>query len=229
MGGEAQVTVRGEDRLKLLGIRGKKGVGKNFVAEVLERLLFSHGLKVELMAFADPLKEMLVEPFGIDRAMLFGNVDDKESPTEYQWERIPEAIRSKEFSGRTGAMSVRDMLKFVGTDLMRQLFDQQIWVKAMCRKIDLSHADVVLITDVRFPNELSMVRDYGGRVIMVKGVQRAKTVLKADIHSTENALDGFLEDDYVIENEKNDNSFSLREKLKEVSAWLSTTSTARST
>lgn len=215
--------------MKLLGIRGKKGVGKNFVAEVLERTLFSQGLKVEFMAFADPLKEMLVEPFGIDRAMLFGNVDDKESPTQYRWERIPPEVRSKEFLGRTGAMTVRDMLKFVGTDLMRQLFDHQIWVKAMCRKVEASLADVVLITDVRFPNELAMVRDFGGKVMVVRGVQRAKTVLKEDIHATENALDGFLEDDYVIENGKNDSSLSLREKLKEVSAWLSTTSTARST
>jgi len=213
--------------LKILGIRGKKGVGKNFVAEILERIASSQGLKVEFMAVADPIKEMLAEPFGLERSKLFGNVDDKESPTQYRWEKIPESIRSKEFAGRTGAMTVRDMMKFVGTDLVRQLFDQQIWVRSMCRRIERSQADVILITDVRFPNEMAMVRDYGGRMMMVNGVQRAENALKKDIHSTENALDGFLEDDYVIENRKNDNSFSLREKLKEVSEWLSTTSTGQ--
>ena len=216
--------------MKILGIRGKKGVGKNFVAEVLERTLSSSGAKVEFMAFAVPLKEMLVEPFGLDRSKLFGNVDDKEETiTGYSWDKIPASIRSKEFVGRTGPMTYRDMLKFVGTDIMRQFFDTQIWVKAMCRGINRSSADVILITDVRFPNELSMVRDYGGRIMRIKGTQRARTTLKEDEHPTENALDGFLEDDYVIENEKNDNSFSLREKLKEVLAWLSTTSTGRAT
>lgn len=218
--------------MKMLGIRGKKGVGKDFVASVLREMLKRRNLPVVCVAFADPLKSMLVEYFGLERESLYGDINDKENTiTQYQWERIPAAIRSDEFVGRKGPMSVRDMMKFVGTDIMRCLFDQDIWIKYFFNLVSRTRTseNVILVTDLRFPNEVEAVRSLGGRVMLVTGPQRAKQNIPKDIHSTESALDNYEEDDYVVANEWGEDITSLEDKLKGVEEWLSTTSTDRKT
>ena len=53
-----------------------------------------------------------------------------------------------------------------GTDLFRNHFHTNIWVKVVEKK--LTEYNNVVITDCRFPNEIKMVKDNGGILIHVE-------------------------------------------------------------
>jgi hypothetical protein len=55
----------------------------------------------------------------------------------------------------------------MGTDVIRQNFDDNIWIHAVERQMSQKGGDWV-ITDCRFPNELKLIKDMGGTIIRVK-------------------------------------------------------------
>lgn len=115
--------------------------------------------------------------------------------------------------------TVRELLQVIGTDMFRGLWEN-VWVNATINKIKQVLADdpsaVVLITDVRFPNELKAIQDMGGFVMRLTRAPFAD----ADQHSSETALDDIHQDtwsfyhdlantpqpmilfDYFVENEE---------------------------
>ena len=77
--------------MKIIGFTGKKGVGKNFVADLVAEVIRTNTVaaRVEMAALADPIKEFGVFALGLDRDILYGNDDAKNAPTEYRWENMP--------------------------------------------------------------------------------------------------------------------------------------------
>lgn len=55
-------------------------------------------------------------------------------------------------------------LQYLG-DQARQVLGDSVWIDAMMR--DASHIDNVVISDVRYPNEVKAVQDAGGLVLRV--------------------------------------------------------------
>src|SRR5262245_37387151 len=53
------------------------------------------------------------------------------------------------------------LLQLVGTELFRGL-NPNTWVDVLQHTIEEQNPDVAIITDMRFPNELDMVRGMGG-------------------------------------------------------------------
>jgi hypothetical protein len=93
----------------------------------------------------------------------------------------------------------RQLLQRLGTDVMRDHFRQDVWTKALERKLevgDFAH-DHVAICDVRFPNEAEMIHRLGGKVIRV---DRDVEATEEDQHLSETALDGWSGWDEVISN-----------------------------
>jgi len=86
----------------------------------------------------------------------------------------------------TGFMTARSIMQIVGTDIFRNFFDDNIWVNATLRNIEKSDARVILISDVRFPSEVTSLIDEGGYVIRL-----LRDVCETDSHSSETALDDF--------------------------------------
>jgi len=136
--------------MKLIGLTGKAGAGKDTVADYLVHTL-SGTVK---MAMAGTLKAMLtaaglLEPN--DRA-------DKE--------RI---IPGFTFSWRQAAQRL-------GTEWGRTL-DPEIWLKLVPLKLDVIRAaderigddTLVVISDIRFENEADMVRQMGGAIWHIAG------------------------------------------------------------
>lgn len=76
---------------------------------------------------------------------------------------------------------------------MREIYED-IWVDLTFHNAD---CDVLVISDLRFPNEVRRVRDYGGMVIRIDRPSVPISTDKAD-----NALRGFDDWDYVITNDK---------------------------
>ena len=135
----------------LLGITGKAGSGKDTLVDALIR---KHGgVKV---SFSDPLKTACKALFQLSDSQLY-NRREKERIDE-RWGRSP-----------------RQLMQFLGTDLLRNQFDKEIFIKSMRSRVRslLATNPLVIVTDCRFENESHLVRSMQGTVIHLsrKGIQ----------------------------------------------------------
>lgn len=183
---------------KLIGLRGKKGVGKNFVADQIEAYLVSKGKTVDKGAFAKALKDICTDVLGLEQIQCHGSDADKNTPTSYLWENMPERIRRR-YPEKNGVMTGREVMQVFGTDVMRD-FDRQIWIEATRRHWEKSKADYYLVTDVRFQNETESIRAWGGEVWGINGPQRGQDHTKNDAHPSETDLEKEVVVDRIIDN-----------------------------
>jgi rhodanese-related sulfurtransferase len=63
-------------------------------------------------------------------------------------------------------LTPRLVLQQWGTEVARRAFHDDTWIASLENKLSKAHNDIV-ITDVRFPNEIQAVRNAGGIVIRV--------------------------------------------------------------
>lgn len=91
----------------------------------------------------------------------------------------------------------REFLQYIGTDWARKK-DPDVWVKCLSRKLDsIDPKTNIFISDVRFPNEFSMLKERG--FIMVK-IVRSFEDSEFRAHKSENALLNCKDWDYEIDN-----------------------------
>ena len=140
---------------KIIGICGLAGAGKDTVGDILVNNLPNW----EKMSFASHLKDVASLLFGFDRKMLAGETPEdraiREQPDKFWSEKM-----GKDFTPRYA-------LQFLGTNLLRNQLHKNIWVDCLERKILKSDKNIV-ITDVRFPNEIDMIRNIGGEIWRVE-------------------------------------------------------------
>lgn len=150
-----QVTFAGAQNPRgvLIGLCGYAGVGKDTAARVL-----LDELSFQRIAFANPIKKALL---ALDPLL--------PSPQEGQYMRLSEFCESHPWSEVKEYPEVRRLMQILGTEVGRNLFDPDLWVKLAKRQLEstLSVGDVV-VTDVRFPNEARLVRGYGGVLVRIE-------------------------------------------------------------
>lgn len=148
--------------------------GKSTIAEILKE----EGYKT--VSFATPLKDMTVRFL-----MGFGY-------SKGDSERI---IKDKDFVIGEVDLRVRDIMQRLGTEWGREMIHKNVWIKMWEARQRLF--PLVVVDDMRFPNEYEMVKKYGG--VMLK-VHRDEAIRQStEQHASEGALDSF-EFDQVIEN-----------------------------
>lgn len=113
----------------------------------------------------------------------------------------------------------RELLQHLGTEVIRNNIDKDFFIKRLCNDIRVYsyYFDVITISDARFPDEVITPKKLFDDVITIKVVRdNFETSLSDDEqkHSTETALDGFNDYDYVIEN--NGSIDDLNEKVKTI-------------
>lgn len=200
---------------RLIGVVGSsKQAGKNTVARIIKAIdagfndrydtldvienwdnrewMVDDRSNFEIVSFAGKLKQVVSVITGCERGFL----DDerfKQSKLGGDW-------------GELSGWSFREILQFVGTDLLRKRFHKDIWVNALFAEwkpkyysngiTDVEHRmPDWIIADCRFPNEVEAVRSRGGK--LVKVVRKGK---RKDLHKSETALDGFDDFDAIIKN-----------------------------
>jgi len=196
-----------------IAISGKKGSGKDELArQLMARLAGDHQLGVAITHFADPLKEICIQLFGLDKTKIYGSNEDKETLTEVMWDGFPEGVREKYtldragkdgswdgerfyYKLRTGPMTHRELLQIMGSDIFRERVYQNLWAEYPFKQTwkiiePISGincpADVVLIADLRFSNEIEEALKNGGLVIRIK-----RNTRHVDNHLSETALDSY--------------------------------------
>lgn len=200
----------------IIGLCGKKGVGKNFVADRMESIIgriWPHKV-VEKGAFADALKETCSNLLGLDAKQLYGSDADKNTPTQFTWSQMPEYIL-KNNPGHSGFMTARQVLQVFGTDVMRDVWDKNVWINTLGRRVKASTADFFFVTDVRFPNEVGAIQSWGGEAWLIDGPQRIEASKKNDAHASERILESGVEFDRTIKNDVSADISILEDNLIE--------------
>lgn len=187
----------------IIAFAGRKQSGKsssaNFVAntfgqkepcyaEMGGRSYLIPGREAWIYNFADPLKQMCMEMFGLTYEQVYGTDDQKNELVNCYWENKQ--------------LTAREVLQLVGTDMFRKL-KHNVWADATIRKIQHDESkthfkNLAIIADCRFPNEVETIKKANGIVIKLTRNPYNST------HSSETALDPDNYDqsnfDFIIDN-----------------------------
>lgn len=161
----------------IIGLGFKARAGKDTVAA---QLVNDYAFAQE--SFAYPLKEYIGRQIcGFNDKQLYG-----------AWKETPDS---------EWGMTPRQMLQLIGTDALRKVVHDDFWVIPMKRKLKehIRNDRHVVISDVRFLNEISMIRSMGGSVVRVNREHPDK-ITGFDKHSSEFELETYDAWDYSITN-----------------------------
>jgi len=182
------VPWRAPDNVTIYGLGYKRGSGKDTVADMIVEAQVPE-TKVIRIAFADTLKEACKSLFGFSHGQVYDQ--EKKEQVDHRWGVTP-----------------RQALQWVGTDCIRNNLHPSFWVMAARNRIigeigDTEGPVCVVVTDVRFPNEVDAIHEWGGDVWNV----RRQSVIDAERsaphapHRSETALDDWVEWEFVLEND----------------------------
>jgi hypothetical protein len=188
----------------VVGFVGFIGSGKDTAADYLVNF---HEFRRD--SFANTLKDAVANVFGWDRTLLEGRTSEARA-----WREEVDTW----WAERLGMphLTPRWVLQYWGTEVCRQGFHDDIWIASVENKMRKT-TDNIVISDVRFPNEIKAIHNAGGIVVRVqrgvmphwydvaiqanKGSESAQNFLKKEgIHTSETAWVGG-KIDYVIAND----------------------------
>jgi len=199
----------------IIGFVGFIGSGKDTAADYLVNF---HGFRRD--SFANTLKDAVAAVFGWDRTLLEGRTKEAR-----EWREQVDPWWAKRLD--MPQLTPRWILQYWGTEVCRQGFHDDIWIASVENKMRKT-TDNIVISDVRFPNEIKAIHNAGGKVIWVQrgelpswhimagkannGDTFAAEKLKAlGVHASETAWVG-KDIDYTIQN--NSSIDDLFEQIK---------------
>jgi hypothetical protein len=139
----------------IIGICGFIGSGKDTVADYLVNF---HEFRRE--SFANTLKDAVAAVFGWDRILLEGRTAEAR-----EWREQVDPWWAERLNMPT--LTPRWVLQYWGTEVCRRSFHDDIWIASLENKIRNSK-DHVVISDCRFPNEISSIKNAGGKIVWVQ-------------------------------------------------------------
>ena len=138
----------------LIGLVGFIGSGKGTVSDILQRKKGFHKI-----SFADSLKDAVAAVFGWPRHLLEGDTVEsrafRETVDEFWSSKLEKDI------------TPRWVLQNVGTEVFRNGFHDNIWIYSVERKLQENRHRNIVVSDVRFPNEIEAIRKNGGHIVRV--------------------------------------------------------------
>ncbi len=139
----------------IIGICGFIGSGKDTVADYLVNF---HEFRRE--SFASTLKDAVSAVFGWDRTLLEGRTKEAR-----EWREQVDPWWAERLDMPT--LTPRWVLQYWGTEVCRKAFHDDIWIASLENKLRNSK-DNVVISDCRFPNEISSIKRAGGQIVWVQ-------------------------------------------------------------
>lgn len=138
---------------------------------------------VKIYSFADILKkDICIRILGLSHEQCYGSDEDKNSFTKLKWRNMPGTILD-DSAVVNEFMTARQVLQHVGTGIFRRIYPN-VWAESTLRQIKEDGSLYAIITDVRFPNEVSAIKDAGGKTFRL-----TRNENNEDSHESETALD----------------------------------------
>ncbi len=197
----AQIDENGKE-VEGLGILDTERKDPDFI-EYASRSIWPY---VKSFSFADPLKVISIQLFGLTEQQCYGTDEDKNTPINLKWENMLGV------GDKSGFMTAREFLQYFGTNVCRKIKDD-IWVESCIGRMLTSGTELAIVPDIRFPNEVESIQQAGGKVI------RLTRSPHEDSHSSEIALDNYEGFDHVIDNKNMTIDETNMELLKVLREW----------
>ncbi|CAB5220449.1 hypothetical protein UFOVP233_79 [uncultured Caudovirales phage] len=121
----------------LIALTGAATSGKGIVSKRLAQRHDFHACR-----FAEPIKQMLGQGLGLTHEQIDGR--EKALPME-----------------RFGGLTPRHLMQTLGTEWGRRMVHSDLWINLWKEKLP-GMGDLVVVDDLRFPNEAMAVRQMGG-------------------------------------------------------------------
>jgi hypothetical protein len=191
--------------MKIYAICGFVGSGKDTLANLIKEYYEIYQMNVVKLSFAKVLKDIVALVFNWDRSLLEG--DTKESRI---WREKVDEWWSKRLNIHN--LTPRYILQNWGTEVLRNNFHPDIWIACLENQLRFSGADIILITDCRFENEIETLRNFNTKFIWIQRGDNPRwvkdyiqeDVIPKNIHPSEYS---WLKNefDFIIENDKDIN------------------------
>lgn len=200
-----------------IAICGKANTGKNTLATLLQEEVYKRddtahivqygrtsliGFQAKTMAFADPIKEIVMIMFpNCNRECLYG-------PSQLRAEAIPGAFKDNK------PLSYRQALIDIGTEVGRA-YNDKVWLENFDNRYEKilikNELDLLAVTDVRFRNEFEHLKKKGFfQIRLYRDTGKVSEINHVSETNQNTILDE--EFDYVLFNNKSLDE--LREEIK---------------
>lgn len=182
----------------IIGLGYKARAGKDTIAS---HLVGKYDFVQE--SFAYPLKEQIGRQImGFNDKQLYGEWKEVLDP---EWGRTP-----------------RQLLQLIGTDALRKVVHDDFWVIPMKRKLKehTHNKRNVVISDVRFLNEINAIKALGGQIVRVDR-DNPDQITGFAKHQSETELDNYEGWDQIITNNSTIEALyqAIDEHIKYVWRW----------
>jgi hypothetical protein len=139
--------------MKLIGLSGHMGCGKNYIAEQIIYPHFKSSYNTLILGFGDLMKNEL---FARDLSLKYDDLYDHKT------------------------FETRNKLQQYGTENGREKYHPDIWIRGLDIQIETfcrrSHGDcLVIVCDVRFVNEADYIKQRGGILFRINSPNRSKS------------------------------------------------------
>jgi hypothetical protein len=182
----------------LIGLNGRKQAGKDTVYARACHIM-RDVVTVERASFADLLYASAAASLGVTVAQL------------QVWKADPCTVVRVQYAGADecfhAELTIREYLQRYGTEAHRDVFGPDFWVEQVRRTLSNHEGRIVMVTDVRFPNEAEAVRACGGAVAQVIGPDAIENT--GDGHASEAPLPEYLIDAFIKNKVRDDNYRTL--------------------
>lgn len=201
----------------VIGVSGKIGSGKNYLATQLQKEFVRRGYICHETAFAKPLKQELT-----DIIESLNSDSDYEKATHITADRFDISLEQMtvladlmktditsgvKLTGWDKTEAIRRGLQYLGTDIRRNKKDSY-WIDLLAESLP-SRKQIVFVPDARFPNEADWLRSINGflfrlevprEVILARASERDKIRYSAisESHPSEIALDDYKNFDIIV-------------------------------
>jgi hypothetical protein len=169
---------------------------------------------VKVYNFADSLKWICMNIYGLTFEQLYGTAEQKQSPCKHTWskmmELLPKSIRPS-VSDTEAPMEARQFVQCMG-DVLRWI-DDNCLTNSLVDRIKLDDVPFALVADVRRVQEVEAIKAMGGKVIYL-----TRELTDGDGHHTEHEFDSVDREalfDAIVDNrtctihEKNDEIYRI--------------------
>jgi len=133
----------------LIGIAGKKRVGKDTVAKMLKTALYQRSTKAVIVSFAQPIRD-ISHTFGFTANQIFTDKDEINPIWGISW---------------------RTFAQQIGTDVFRNTWRSDVWIRILEMRLHAftkhSDNDFIIISDVRMDSEVEFIKECKGFVINI--------------------------------------------------------------